>query len=68
MQDEERQQIQNLIEALKKTNNELSEPVNEEIIKQILFLAIKFPLLDDRLEAQNRIHDLLIQSYGGKAP
>ena len=64
---EEKESINKLLEALMKTNNEMGEPLEEDVIKQVLFLVISFPLPTDRGEAQSRIYRLLRGAYRGSS-
>jgi len=51
--------------VLEKTNARVKEPVNEELLKQILSRVIRNPLDADRAKCQDQI-DYLIKQMDGK--
>lgn len=50
---------EDLLKILLKTNSEAHNPVDEELLKQILSLEIQYPLEDDRKRCQEGIKQVL---------
>jgi len=53
--------FQEMVSILNQINIEKENPVDEEIIIQILALTIKNPLDSDRSKCQQQIHELIKQ-------
>lgn len=55
-----------LLEILKKINSVIEDPVDEDLLAQIISLEIMNPLDDDRGKCQDQILEIVNQRIGGK--
>lgn len=55
---------EDLYATLEKLNSKREEPVDSELLKQIIAIVIKNPLIEDRARCQDQIHIIVKQSLG----
>ena len=54
-----------MVSVLKRTNKELNNSVSEQLLAEILALAIKNPLDSDRGKCQEHLKELINRRFGG---
>lgn len=55
-----------MVSVLKRTNKELNNSVSEQLLAEVLALAIKNPLDSDRGKCQERLKELINRRCGGE--
>ncbi len=55
---------EDLYAVLEKMNSKREEPIDNELLKQIIALVIRNPLIEDRARCQEQIHMIVKQSLG----
>ena len=58
-------QTADLVDVLHRINRKRAQPVDEELLDQVLALVIKNPLDEDRAHCQEQIKTILYQRIGG---
>jgi hypothetical protein len=57
-----------LLKILLKTNSSSLQPINEQVLKDILKLVVQYPLDDDREKCQEEIKKVLARQSPGCVP
>jgi hypothetical protein len=55
-----------LVEILKKINNQREHPVDDDLLQQIVAIVVKHPLNEDREISQSQIAALINDRAGGE--
>lgn len=58
--------IEELVEVLNRINSERKNPVDPDVLKQVIALVVMNPLEEDRAKCQDQIYLIMSQSVGGQ--
>jgi hypothetical protein len=59
-------EYQDLLKIIRDINKDIGRTEYDAVLSATLALVMTYPLKDDRLSCQDKIEQLILQSFGGK--